>query len=62
MTTTNNPSQGYVDPNFIANDDASVARRMAKIYEAQGMDPSMAFDSPDDAMLDFGINGLKDQI
>jgi len=41
----------------IGNDDISVARRIAASYEEAGMDPAMAYDSPDDAMQDFG-NGL----
>ncbi|MFF5977073.1 hypothetical protein ACFY7C_36835 [Streptomyces sp. NPDC012769] len=46
----------------VANDDISVANRMAEFYKSQGIDPSAAYDSPDDAMLDFGPNGLKDFI
>jgi hypothetical protein len=40
-------------------DDASVAKIIADRYESQGLDPRAAYDSPDDALDDFGgISGL----
>lgn len=44
---------------YSPGDDASVAHRLAEDYKAQGIDPARAYDSPDDALQDFGgINGL----
>lgn len=52
LTTTNpNTPASVVIP--VANDDSSVADRLAKYYENQGVDPSRAYDTPDDAMMDF---------
>ncbi len=42
-----------------AGDDISVAKAIADRYESQGIDPRAAYDSPDDALGDFGgINNL----
>ncbi len=49
------PVASYVMP----GDDASVAKIIADRYESQGLDPRAAYDSPDDALDDFGgISGL----
>lgn len=52
LSTTNNnaPVAEYVYP----GDDISVANRLAEQYNAMGLDPSAAYDSPDDALGDFG--------
>jgi len=42
----------------VANDDSSVADRLAKYYENQGVDPARAYDTPDDAIADFGFDRL----
>ena len=39
----------------IANDDASVARRIAEEYKASGIDPVMAYDDPEAALQDFDL-------
>ncbi len=55
QTSTNQtPTNSPVANNYVAGDDVSVANRMADYYKAQGLDPKAAFDSPDDALHDFG--------
>jgi len=55
--TTTNASPTVAIP--VANDDVSVADRLAEYYKSQGKDPARAYDTPDDALADFGgINGL----
>lgn len=39
---------------YTPGDDASVANAIAEHYKAQGIDPARAYDSPDDALQDFG--------
>lgn len=56
--TTNNVEFSPV-AEHIPGDDASVAKRLAGYYEANGIDPARAYDTPDDALSDFGgINGI----
>jgi hypothetical protein len=43
-----------LDPAFLPKDDASLAKLIAKQYEDAGLDPRAAFDSPEDAINDFG--------
>jgi hypothetical protein len=51
LTTNNSP----VDPhNYVPLDDISVANAIAKQYQEAGIDPRSAYDSPDDAIDDFG--------
>lgn len=52
-----------VNPNFMpfdgfAGDDASIAKALAERYQENGLDPAAAYDNPDDAIGDFGINGI----
>lgn len=55
QTLTKSPvAMTNVDPNFIPRDDVSMAAFIAARYEEQGIDPASAFDSPDDALGDFG--------
>jgi hypothetical protein len=57
LTTTNNLVSPVAE--YLPGDDASVAKRLAEQYKQQGIDPERAYDSPDDALQDFGgINGL----
>lgn len=59
QTLTNNSGIVMAPVADYANDDISVAKRLAEQYEKQGLDPKRAYDSPDDALQDFGgINGL----
>jgi hypothetical protein len=51
---TTNKTFPVDSPENYANDDASVAHRLAEYYKAQGIDPARAYDSPDDALQDFG--------
>lgn len=51
--TTTNPVVSPV-AEYNPNDDASVANRLAEYYQANGIDPKRAYDSPDDAIADFG--------
>jgi hypothetical protein len=53
QTSTNNEAP-VAETGYYANDDISVANRLAEYYQAQGIDPSAAYDSPDDAIGDFG--------
>lgn len=46
-------------PENYANDDASVADRLADYYKNQGIDPARAYDTPDDALMDFGTDLLN---
>lgn len=48
--THNVPVAEYTVP----GDDISVANRLSEQYNAMGLDPAAAFDSPDDALGDFG--------
>lgn len=56
LTTNNNTPASVVVP--VANDDSSVADRLAEYYKDQGMDPARAYDTPDDAIMDFGTDLL----
>jgi len=55
QTLTTDKGKFPIDsPENWANDDASVANRLAEFYTSQGVDPTRAYDSPDDAIMDFG--------
>jgi len=57
LTTDNSPVAQF--PVAEPGDDISVAHRLAEQYKAQGLDPARAYDSPEDALQDFGgIQGL----
>src|SRR5688572_27610927 len=51
LTANNTPVDNY---NYVPLDDASVANAIAKQYQDAGIDPKSAYDSPDDAINDFG--------
>ncbi|HEY9262790.1 hypothetical protein [Chitinophaga sp.] len=53
-------AENNVDPNLMPLDDISVANRLAKMYQAAGIDPTSAYDAPEEAILDFGPTGLRD--
>jgi hypothetical protein len=53
LSQTNIPVDN-IDPAFIARDDVSVAKAIAKQYRDAGIDPSSAYDSVEDALADFG--------
>jgi hypothetical protein len=38
----------------VSGNDEALSKYIAEQYEAQGLDPRGAFDSPDDAIQDFG--------
>lgn len=38
-----------------ANDDISVANRLAEEYKSAGLDPAMAYDDPETALRDFDL-------
>jgi hypothetical protein len=57
LTTTNPAVVPVAD--YTPVDDASTANRLAEYYRSKGMDPQRAYDTPDDALADFGgINGI----
>lgn len=59
QTLTNSESGFPVASYVMPGDDASVAKMIADRYESQGFDPQSAYDSPDDALNDFGgIQGM----
>ena len=59
QTLTTNSGAVKVPVDEYPVDDISVAHRIAEQYKSQGIDPARAYDSPDDALQDFGgINGL----
>jgi hypothetical protein len=59
LTTTDNNlvALSGLDPNFVPRDDKSVADLIAQQYRDAGIDPNSAYDSPDDAIADFGGPG-----
>lgn len=54
QTLTTNSQAMLPVAEYTPGDDASVAKRIAEYYKAQGIDPARAYDSPDDALQDFG--------
>lgn len=54
QTLTTNPQSNAPVASYVPGDDVSVANRLAETYNAMGLDPSAAFDSPEDALGDFG--------
>jgi hypothetical protein len=52
--TSEVPVAYNIDPNFIPRDDESLSKYLSQKYTENGIDPSAAFDSPDDAIHDFG--------
>lgn len=42
----------------LAGDDASVAKLIAERYEKAGLNPNSAYDNPDDALNELGLQGL----
>lgn len=51
--TTSNPNIVPV-AEYNPVDDASMANRLAEYYKANGIDPKRAYDTPDDAIMEFG--------
>lgn len=43
-----------ISQTFVPGDDASVANYLAHQYAEQGLDPSSAYDNPEDILNDFG--------
>jgi len=41
----------------LGNDDISVAKKLADSYEAAGLDPAAAYDDPETALSELGLNG-----
>lgn len=59
QTLTTNSSAATPVAEYSPGDDTSVANAIAERYKANGIDPSRAYDSPDDALQDFGgISGI----
>lgn len=54
QTLTTKPNEASVAESYTPGDDASVAEHIAEYYKSKGIDPSRAYDSPDDAIADFG--------
>lgn len=57
MTIPSFETPSNFDPNFVALDDESVAKRMAAHYEQSGTDPSLAYNS-EDFSNEFGVGGV----
>jgi hypothetical protein len=57
QTLTTNTTPPVANPNWdgMANDDVSVAKRLADSYEKAGIDPAMAYDDPETALQDFDL-------
>lgn len=55
IQTLSNP----VVPTFdsLGNDDVSVAKRLAETYQSAGLDPAAAYDDPETALSELGLNG-----
>jgi hypothetical protein len=54
QTLTN--SESPVDEKFVPQDDISVANHIARQYIEAGIDPASAYDNPDDALGELGID------
>lgn len=54
QTLTNNNASPVAEE-ILANDDVSVAKRIADDYIAAGLDPAMAYDDPATAVEELGL-------